>query len=98
MEKNIIRNKRSTQVNRLSDNCFIVVVIPIHFSNYTSSPTSIHCMSNDEFEVAIFRIGLVESCSVSKAKNNLLPFPKFDSRRDLIGTDFAEEVFPLLKY
>ena len=92
-------HKRSTQVNRLSDDRFVVVV-PIHFGNYISSPTNIHYASDSEFEVAIFRSGFGESlaCRVSAAKNNFLSFCKSDGSRDLIRADFAEEIFPLLKY
>ena len=99
-EKNIIGNKRSTHVNRLSDNCFVVVIVPIQFGNYISNPTSIHYASDSEFEVAIFRIGFGDSPTFrySTAKNNFLSFSKFDCSRNLSRANFAEVIFPLLKY
>ena len=99
-EKNIIRNKRSTQVNRLIDDSLLVIVIPVHFGNYISCSTSIHCASKSELDIAVFWIGFVDHLAIrrSTAKNNLLPFNKIDGTSNFFGMDFSEEVFPLSKH
>ena len=73
MEKNIIGNKRSTLVNRVSDDCFVIVVVPIHFCNYIGSPASIHYVSDGEFKVAIIWIEFSNSlaCRFSVAKKKI---------------------------
>ena len=56
----IDRNKRTTHVHRLS-NDIAIVLVPVHFDNYISSPTCIHYTSDSEFEVAKFWIGFGKS-------------------------------------
>lgn len=97
-EKNIIRNKRSTQVNRLIDNS-IVIVVPIHFGDDTSCSTSMQYASDSELDIAVLWIGFVDRLTVGRStvKNNLLPFNKVDGTSNFIGTNFPVEVFALSK-
>lgn len=97
-EKNIIRNKRSTQVNRLIDNS-IVIVVPIHFGDDISCSTSMHYASDSELDIAVLWIGFVDRPTVGRStvKNNLLALNKVDGTSNFIRTNFPEEVFALSK-
>jgi hypothetical protein len=59
-----------------------------------------HYASDSELDVAVFRIGFVEYLAVGVAapEDNLLTIVEIDGRRDVVGTDFTENVFPLSKY
>ena len=99
-EESIIGNKRSTQVNRLIDDCIVIIIVSIHFGDDISSSTSMHYASDSELYVAVFRIWFVEylAAGVAAPEDNLLTIVEIDGRRDVVGTDFTENIFPLSKY
>jgi hypothetical protein len=57
----------------------------------------VHNASDSELDVAVFRIGFVNSLAigVSEPKYDLLPFTKSDEKSEFRGADCVEEVFPL---
>jgi hypothetical protein len=92
-EKNIIRNKRSTEVDRLVYN-FVVVVVTIEFGNKIRSPTGMHGTSKSKLEVAEQRVGWIDYLTVlSVAKHNLVSITK--AHCGSIITDYAENIFAL---
>jgi hypothetical protein len=57
--ENIIRNKGSTEINRLCDNGLVAVIVAISLSNNVSSTTRMEGSSNRQLEVAEHRIGSI---------------------------------------
>ena len=78
----------------------MVIIVPVHFGNYISYPTSMQCASKSELDIVVIWIGFGDRLAFesSTVKNNLLPFNKIDVRSNFFGADFPEEVFPLSKH
>jgi len=89
---------KSTQVNRLITDCF-VIVIPVHFGDCISCSTGMHYASDSKLDVAVFWIGCIDyfTIGMSAVKNNLVPINEIDGTSDFVRTDFLEEISPLLK-
>ena len=101
-EKNIIRNKGSTQVNRLIDDSLVIIFVSVHFGDYIGCSTTMYCSSESKLDIVVLWIGFVNHLTIGRStvKNDLLPFNEMMVPAISWGrspTDFPEEIFPLSK-
>jgi len=96
-EQSVIRNKRSTQIDRLIYDRLIIVVITVQLINERQNSRGIHDTRDGKLQIAKRRIWRINDLTIiSFAKNNFVSI--FETHRSCIRiADHTEDVFVLLR-